>query len=63
MSGSNPTRECLPLVIQLMPYYAQANELKILKEIHTKMSDPQKRLHQRMVTEAIVREQCAIKYV
>jgi hypothetical protein len=50
-----------PVAFHLLNYYARRNELDILKRLHSKLSDPQKKLHQKMLMDAIVREQLAIR--
>lgn len=58
-----PNRGRVPAAFHLLPYYARRNELNILRELHAKLSDPQKKLHQKMMMDAILREQLAVRYV
>ncbi|CAK5096436.1 unnamed protein product [Meloidogyne enterolobii] len=56
-----PNRGRVPAAFHLLPYYARRNELNILRELHAKLSDPQKKLHQKMMMDAILREQLAVR--
>uniref|UniRef100_A0A1I8C073 BED-type domain-containing protein n=1 Tax=Meloidogyne hapla TaxID=6305 RepID=A0A1I8C073_MELHA len=58
---NSPIRGGVPAAFHLLPYYARRNELNILRELHAKLSDPQKKLHKKMLTDAILREQLAIR--
>ena len=58
-----PNKGRVPAAFHLLPYYARRNELNILRELHAKLSDPQKKLHQKMMMDAILREQLAVRYV